>query len=140
MLPLGDVYHRAPARSAIHFWVAWDLASVARLVMCDMLVSRKYAGPSSGGLPSAAAFAQVSAASLPSTAWCAGVYRMVIILLRLVILPPTSRMAMARRCPGPMLSEWVRSASDAESENMVNWRPLFSLWLMTFKMVVCVCV
>ena len=47
--------------------VAWDLASVALLAMCDRLVSWRKAGSSPGGVLSAAAFAQVSAASLPCT-------------------------------------------------------------------------
>lgn len=53
MLPPGGVYRLYPTRSATQSLVAWDLASVALLVMCDRLVSRRYVGSSFGGLPSA---------------------------------------------------------------------------------------
>ena len=127
LLPLGGLYRHGPTRSAIQSLVAYDLASAALLVMCDRLASSRYDGSSSGGPPSAAAFAQVSAASLPSTPWCAGVHRVVIVLLRLVMCPPTSWMAMARHCRGPTPPERARSAADSKSENMVYWWPLSPL-------------
>lgn len=106
----------------------WDLASVALLVMCVKLVSRRYDWPSLGSLPSAAALAQVPASSLPSALWCAGVHQTAKVLLSLVIRSPNSRMAVARRYPGHMLSKRMRPTADAESEKMVYGPPLASRW------------
>ena len=60
VVPLGGLYRRDPIRSAIQSLVACDLASITLLVMCDRLVSRRYAGAPSGGKPNMASTIYVS--------------------------------------------------------------------------------
>ena len=92
------------------------------------LVPRRYDRPSLGSPPSAAALAQVPASSLLSAPRCAGVHQTAKELLSLVIRSPNSRMVVARRYPGHILSERMRSTADAESEKMVYGPPLASRW------------
>lgn len=78
-----------------------------------------------GGLSSAAAFAQASAASMPSTPWWGGrppngEYVAAAGDARL----PISWIATASRCPGPDCLG-ARSTAEAGSEKMVYFRPLF---------------
>ena len=78
-LPGGGLYflRGSPRRSEIHWAAACDRSSVDTRAIWDRLVShlRLSATALSGTVPSAAAFAYLSAISLPGTLWWAGTHR-----------------------------------------------------------------
>ena len=89
---------------------------MADLVMWERLVSHRYSSGTSspGARLSAAALAYSSAFSLPVIPLCVGTQRIVTSLSLFRILEQTSIDALAKRCPGPMVSVLTLSMADVE--------------------------
>ena len=89
-LPGGGLYflRGSPRRSEIHWTAACDRSSVDTRAIWDRLVShlRLSATALSGTVPSAAAFAYLSAISLPGTSWWAGTHRVCVCVCNLLFI------------------------------------------------------